>query len=726
VLKGETLANGEARGAVLRRLVIVIARAARAAWPALATCYLLITVVAVFQTARHFTRYPCGYDLEQCPVVEAWLSSVHLSNEFVGLLYATSVAVPATVFISLGFVLWGKVRHTTAGLVFAYILLAMWMSDITNVGVVAMWYRFWRPLEGNPWQNLAHPLGITLFAISMISVIAFALLFPTGKPKPAWTIWLLIIWTVLEVMRPLTFIHPMMEYNNWPLPFNWLIVAGVPLLAVGSLAFRYQRFSSNRERQQIRWIVPSTLAVGILFVAYQIPDAILRPKVMFEDTLARFFLETGANVGMSITASLLGTSIAFAILQHRLFDIRFVVNRALVFASMTAVVVSLYVIVVNGVNQLLEISNPLFGSVIATAFIALLFQPLYGRLQRGVNRLMYGRRDDPYGVITHLSRRLETAAAPSEVLQRIVETVADSLKLPYGAIYLTGDPRPAAVTGDVTRAGTLTHFTLIHQNENLGELVLSPREGETQFSPREREVLHDLARTAGIAAYAARSTLTLRASRERLVIAREEERRRLRRDLHDGLAPLLAGIVLSLDRARSLATEAATAESEHEQLAGLLADIKQQTQTAAIDVRHLVHDLRPAMLDELGLAKAIREQARNVSGNMRIAVDAPESLPDLPAAVEVAAYRIVQEALNNVIHHANAQQCQVSLMAIQKSPMTLVIQVTDDGIGLPDNYQPGVGIDSIRERAEELGGTFEIGRQATGGTRMVARLPIWR
>ena len=205
-------------------------------------------------------------------------------------------------------------------------------------------------------------------------------------------------------------------------------------------------------------------------------------------------------------------------------------------------------------------------------------------------------------------------------------------------------------------------------------------------------------------------------ARERLVAAREEERRRLRRDLHDGLGPALAGAALKVEAAENLLQIDAEAASR------LLGDARAEIQDAVADVRRLVYALRPPALDELGLVGALREQAERleVGERVRVEVDAPGRLDGLPAAVEVAAYRIALEAMTNVARHADAQACRVRISVNG----VLELEITDDGHGLPSDYRTGVGISSMRERAEELGGTCGIERLDGHGTRVRARLPL--
>jgi signal transduction histidine kinase len=253
----------------------------------------------------------------------------------------------------------------------------------------------------------------------------------------------------------------------------------------------------------------------------------------------------------------------------------------------------------------------------------------------------------------------------------------------------------------------------------MGELVLGQRGPGESFSAADRRLLDDLARQAGAAVHVAEQTAELRRSRERLVTAREEERRRLRRDLHDGLGPTLAALTLKLDTARNLLGSDPRADA-------LLEDLSVRMQAAVGDIRRLVYALRPPALDELGLVGALRQaaDAYDVPGQDGLRVDIPAAaLPGLPAAVEVAAYRIALEALTNAVRHARATACSITLVV---DGQQLRIEVADDGVGLPDNMRAGVGLTSMRERAEELGGTWSITSRASGGMLVSAHLPLPR
>jgi signal transduction histidine kinase len=213
-----------------------------------------------------------------------------------------------------------------------------------------------------------------------------------------------------------------------------------------------------------------------------------------------------------------------------------------------------------------------------------------------------------------------------------------------------------------------------------------------------------------------RLTAELQRSRERLVTAREEERKRLRRDLHDGVGPQLAALTLKLETARYLFSHNPKASS-------LMADLTERARNTISDVRRSVHALRPPALDELGLVPALQEAAAQYSQNgLCVTLEAPENVPPLPAAVEVAAYRIAQEAITNVVRHAGANNCWVRVGFDEEAEM-LRVEVEDDGRGIGKDLKGGVGMHSMRERAEELGGRCTIEPIAWGGTLVSAQLP---
>ncbi len=340
---------------------------------------------------------------------------------------------------------------------------------------------------------------------------------------------------------------------------------------------------------------------------------------------------------------------------------------------------------------------------------------------------MYGERDEPYKVISALGQRLGATLAPNAVLPIIVETVGQALKLPYAAIMLKQENvfATTATWGKLETADEeLTHLPLVYQGEHIGELVLAHRTPGEAFTVADLQLLRNLAQQAGIAAHAVQLTVDIQKSRERLVTAREEERRRLRRDLHDGLGPTLAALNLQAGIIRGLI------KSDPDAADALVVEWRREIRLAIGDIRRLSYELRPPALDELGLVGAIRERAAQSSGKeadaLQIIVEAPDTLSVLPAATEVAAYRIVQEALTNVIHHAQANTCHIQIQVCGETDgrggRMLCLEITDDGRGLPERHRIGVGLISMRERAEELGGTCVVEAAVPAGTRVWAQL----
>jgi len=275
----------------------------------------------------------------------------------------------------------------------------------------------------------------------------------------------------------------------------------------------------------------------------------------------------------------------------------------------------------------------------------------------------------------------------------------------------------------------LVSLSLTYQGETVGKLLLAPRGPDESFSPADRRLLSVLAQQAGVAAHTVRLTTDLQHSRERLITAREEERRRLRRDLHDGVGPTLASMAQRIDAATYMVRD------DPDEAIALLQGLKGQVRSTLADIRRLVYALRPPALDEFGLLSAIREHASQYTGMpvsdsnsgaaLQVMLEAPEALPPLPAAVELAAYRIALEALTNVARHSRARSCRIRLSVVGvEGRQALSVEVCDDGAGLPADHRAGVGLSSMRERAAELGGVCTIEAAPSGGTRVSAWLPL--
>jgi two-component system, NarL family, sensor kinase len=341
------------------------------------------------------------------------------------------------------------------------------------------------------------------------------------------------------------------------------------------------------------------------------------------------------------------------------------------------------------------------------------FSPLRARLQRLVDRLMFGAGSDPYGVLADLGRRLQSPMTPEQVLPAIATNVADALALPY---VLVRAGRPGAEPLRTVEHGVPTEptqeFPLTHRGEEVGALVVGVPGGLRGPRPA---LLEDLARQAGPAVHSVVLTEELHASRTRTIAALEEERSRIRRDLHDGVGPVLTGVVLKTEAARNLV------EPDPGRARELMEDAGEQTRSVVEDIRRLVYGLRPPSLDQLGLRTALEGYVERLDGDGRPALELelPPDLPRLAPAVEVAAYRIVTEALTNIVRHSSAASAQARLWVEDES---LHLEVRDDG-ATDDGWVPGVGLTSMRERTEQLGGGFAAAGSASGGT-VSAWLPL--
>ena len=478
------------------------------------------------------------------------------------------------------------------------------------------------------------------------------------------------------------------------------VVCGVAAAAaaVASVTLRWRRADRVR-RQQLKWFLAVLPLADLSFIAVLIAPG-----------------PWSLAIGL-ISGTLTPVAIGIAVLRYRLYEIDILLSRAVLYGLLTAGVAAVYLAVV-------ELAYLVFGvhgtdlpvQVVATALGAAALFPLRDRVQRRVDRLFYGDRGVPYEALARLGRRVEEAADPETALSSVVKTIADSLRLPYAALELRlGDGwSPAAAYGEAPPQ--VVAFPLTFQRETVGRLLVGTRSRGEQLGPDDERLLADLARQAGPAAHAVALRRALDASRAGLVTTREEERRRLRRDLHDGLGPTLAGLTLGLDTARARS-------ASQPELQELLGKLKAETQRAVADVRRIVYGLRPPTLDEFGLVGSLREEVGRLqyeAPSLTVSLDASaDDLADLPAAVEVACYRIVTEALTNVTRHAHATQCSVRL----RLNHGLDVKICDDGVGLPEGWRAGVGIASMRERVTELGGDLVIEPNLPHGTRINAHLP---
>lgn len=560
-------------------------------------------------------------------------------------------------------------------------------------------------------------------AAGVFLAVSFFLLFPDGRFVPRWT------WVSSALWLPYCLAWGIFPDAWFSLidPFEASFTAFLILILLGwgvglaAQAVRYRR-ANQQERFTTKWVMIVIAGACVGYGAVYLPDVFLPESGYLRALYDLFGVPTFWLFALPIPITL-----AIAVQRYHLFNVERILQRTLVYGVLTACVAGLYILMVGGMGTLLQDRSHVLVSLFATGLVAVLFAPLRDRLQRAANRLIYGERDDPYAALSRLGQRLEATLSPNAMLPTVVKTVAEALKLPYAAIEMRKDGVFSTVAsfGDPVKAPF--SLPLVYGGVPVGRLVMGRRAGEEAFSPADQRLLDDLARQAGIAVHAARLAEDahrlsddLQRSRERLVAAREEERRRLRRDLHDGLGPQLAAVTMKAEAARDLL------ESFPERSGVLLEEITTQAQEAVADIRRLVYGLRPPALDDLGLIGALRAQAANSNHNgLRVKIEAPEDLPSLPAAVEVAAYRIIQEALTNAARHAAAHNCTVRITPDEQANV-LRLEVNDNGRGITEYRRAGVGLFSMRERAGELGGSFRIEALDSGGTGVRAVLPLAR
>jgi two-component system NarL family sensor kinase len=460
------------------------------------------------------------------------------------------------------------------------------------------------------------------------------------------------------------------------------------LLAVVSLVVGYRRGDELRRRQLLWLVLAAIVVIGVV-----IPWSFV----------------SGTPVVVLFAIPLIPVAVTVGIVRAQLLDIRLVVSRALAWLFLSIGALAGYVVLVAALDTF--VTAQVGKSALVTVLVALALAPVLPRVQRLVDRWMYGDRGNPARVASRVGEQL--ASGGQEDLVGVAEAMRTALRLPYvGVRTSSGLLAESGLLGDSSDVVPLSYG-----GHDVGQLVVGLRSGERRLASADRSTLGIVAASLALAVRAVELSADLRHSRGRLVMAREEERRRIRQDLHDGLGPTLTGVALSADAAANLI------ESDPAKVRDLLAALRRDTRSAIADVRRLVDDLRPPALDELGLLQALRQRAdqlawRSDGSTLDVDLLVPEVLRALPAAVEVAAYRIATEALTNVARHAGASGATVQLRCNGR----LDLEVLDDGVATRP-WSPGVGLSGMRERAIELGGTFEAGPCPSGG-RVFVSIPL--
>lgn len=554
------------------------------------------------------------------------------------------------------------------------------------LGVLAAWYAVWG------------------FAPYFFTLPVLPHVFPDGRPlSPRWgrvvavTVGVAVVTTMArmfsdvpadlapDVDNPLGIAGaPWLKYVTI-VGASSLFLIGVPV-AVLSLLVRMRR-AQDTERTQLYWLFLGGL---VLVVGAIVP---------FGGDLAQAWGLTIGLVGFPL-------GIGVGMLRHRLFDVELTLNRTVVLGLITGFVVAVYVLVVYVAQAVAPGSR---WGVLLVAVAALVAAAGRDRVQEVVDRWLFGHRHNAYAVVAQVGRGVAAASQPADALQRLVEELREALRLPY--VAFTGEGVSAS-TGTPVHGSRVVEVTAL--GERFGELHVGLRSRGEKWSAGQEQAVEEVAARAGTLAYAAALVTDIARSRGRIVVAREEERRRLRADLHDGVAPSLAGTALQLE---SLARRLEKADQP--ELAERALGLRDGLRDSVGELRALVHGLRPPVLDQRGLAGALR--------NLAAGHEQPEvttRIGDLGAphaAVEVAAYAIAAEAFGNALRHSAASRVAIAAELVDGE---VVVSVADNGVGLPARPRAGVGLVSMRERAGEVGGRLDLVPTPGGGTTVVATLPL--
>lgn len=717
---------------------------------------LFVTALPLFylELRDHCVGQPCTAFYDKPPTAE-WLQAHGMTSSTFAAGYTAVYGLFGLVFLFVGLVIFRYKSREFIGLVASVALVTQGLvfASLTEV------------------LTHLHPLVKALVkvieTIAFLSLMLLCFTFPNGRFSPRWTRYIplaIFIPGALRALFPQTVLD--ISYLSQGLFYAWTLLWMATLLVM--MIYRYRKVLDPVEKQQAKWAFFGMFS-GILCLLLLTVVFVTQAEAIEANPLLLFTLESSLLLGMM----LIPATLLMALLKRRLWDIDAVLYRTLLYGALTAFVAGVYILGVWYVGSVFRSASPWFTSLIATGIVAVLFAPLKEKLQRGVNRLIYGDNDDPLSVLGTLGKKLENPLTPQDALRVVARTVKEALRLPYAGLTIDRDGESLAVAEEGSPAGEPLRLPLVHRGERIGELLVSPRSQGESFTASDRRFLDMLVRQAGAVVQSATASLDLvraaedlRESRERLVLAREEERRRLRANLHDDLAPRLAALAFTASAAETLLT------SDPGRTKTILVELQTVIRSTVADIRRLVHDLRPPALDELGLVGAIRERIHDLSrpvageraggggygggdaggngggygggdgggggyggGAAEFRFDAPKELPPLPAAVEVAAFRIVTEALVNVVRHSGARRCEVRISLAPEPDAALLLEIADDGKGLGGGDRRngaarhvqgpgGIGLPSMRERAEELGGTCRIENLDPAGVRVWARLPL--
>jgi signal transduction histidine kinase len=593
-------------------------------------------------------------------------------------------------------------------------IAAVWVLD----GFTQSYTRVSISADGvDPGANLALWFLNRFGAVLPLSIALLLLIFPTGRFLPGWlgragiaALGGMVVAAALVVLTPATTTPDVADLPAG-VDFNYLTISGLAsadvlrpvsgvltiagfLIAMATAVLRYRR-SSGADRDRMRWLIWAVVVMALTLTAVAVAD-----------------LGSAVDAVIVVVAVLPVAAMTVGVVRPTVVPVENLLVRTLVLGAVALSLLALDLHVVAVLSHTLGDLGQRRLVTVVLLVTALGYGPLRQRLFRLVQAWILGSRGNRYDVMAGLAANLESIEDGPAQLAAVAHAVADAFGVGYVAVEVDrpGGERLTATFGD--RPTEVRTLPITYRESEVGRLVLPARGLRSRLSSRDEKLLGDLVRQAATAARTSRLAEELQSSRERLVNTREEERRRIRRDLHDGLGPAMAGVVYQLEAARLLV------ESDPDRATAQIDSVRDHVQEIVADVRRLVHELRPPTLDDRGLVGAVRQLAENQP--LPIEVDAAD-LGTLSAAVEVAAYRIVAESLTNVVRHAGAGSARVRL---ERTDGDLAVEVTDDGVGIGEDVQAGVGLLSVRERAAELGGRTHVSCPPSGGTVVRAVLPL--
>lgn len=582
--------------------------------------------------------------------------------------------------------------------------------------------------------------GDVLSRLVLLLIGILLLLFPDGRlPSKRWrsvviagtSAWVLSAFTEVFVPGPLADFAMSSPPQN---PFGVAAIGDFPpgpaigvsifivffaslLLSVASVAVRFHR-AGPELRLQLKWVA---LAASLLVAAIVGGNVF----VAATQTVGGGWAPLPVSAVQLVAFAAMNLAIAIAILRHRLFDIDLVISRTVAYGVLAGAITAFYIVVVAGVGSLLAAGSEsrLLLAVVATAFVAVAFQPLRGRLERLANRLVYGVRAVPYEVLADFTTRLDGRQSSIELLPVMARMLAQGTGCDAATVWLDENGREVAASSfpehqHVTPDTATRSVPLQHAGANLGRLTVARRSGEA-LSPTEERLMDGLASQAGLVLHSAglqdelsRRMLELRQSRHRLVTAQDEAQRRLERDLHDGAQQNLVSLRMKLGLAASLARD------KPGSLEPLLQEMQSELGDALDSLRNLARGVYPPLLEAEGLKAALRARARQVP----ISIDVLSGPERYPRELEGAVYFCCSEALQNLSKHSRATRGSVRVWC---EGGRLCFEVRDNGRGLDAaRSTSGGGLQNIRDRLDVLGGVAEVSSTPGAGARVAGWVPL--